>query len=91
MHQQAITSYPTGSQVAFSHMPTPADKKDIDSFEFRDFELEGYAPHKAIKMQASPPARWLPALVWCVLAESLLTREAAGCSPAGGPPCSGPS
>ncbi len=37
---------------------TPAEKKDIDSFEFSDFELEGYAPHKAIKMQvkAAPPA-----------------------------------
>lgn len=33
--------------------PPRAEKKDIDSFELADFELEGYAPHKAIKMQAS--------------------------------------
>ncbi|KAG2489029.1 hypothetical protein HYH03_012467 [Edaphochlamys debaryana] len=36
------------------HFPTlkinPA-KTDIDSFTFDDFELEGYNPHKAIKMQ----------------------------------------
>lgn len=26
-------------------------KTDIDSFVFDDFQLEGYQPHKAIKMQ----------------------------------------
>ncbi|KAL4448210.1 hypothetical protein ABPG75_005429 [Micractinium tetrahymenae] len=35
----------------FPRLRINPDKKDIDSFEFSDFELEGYAPHKAIKMQ----------------------------------------
>ncbi|PSC67794.1 bifunctional dihydrofolate reductase-thymidylate synthase, partial [Micractinium conductrix] len=32
-------------------------KTDIDSFVFEDFELEGYAPHKAIKMQMAVQRR----------------------------------
>lgn len=27
------------------------NKKDIDSFEYKDFKIEGYAPHKTIKMK----------------------------------------
>jgi thymidylate synthase len=28
-----------------------AEKKDIDSFDFSDFKLVGYSPHKTIKME----------------------------------------
>jgi len=27
------------------------NKKDVDSFEYKDFKIEGYAPHKTIKMK----------------------------------------
>lgn len=35
----------------FPRLHINPEKSDIDSFVFEDFTLEGYAPHKAIKMQ----------------------------------------
>lgn len=30
---------------------TPSDATDIDSFEFKHFEVKGYTPYKTIKMK----------------------------------------
>ena len=35
----------------FPRLRINPERTDIDSFVFEDFQLEGYAPHKAIKMQ----------------------------------------
>ena len=36
---------------AFPKIKINADKKNIDSFEYSDFEVVGYKPHKTIKMK----------------------------------------
>lgn len=35
----------------FPTLSIAPDKVDIDSFEFKDFEVKGYLPHKSIKMK----------------------------------------
>ena len=36
---------------AFPKLKINPEKKDIDSFVFEDFEIDGYKPHKTIKMK----------------------------------------
>lgn len=50
-HVDALKEQLERQPRAFPKIKINADKKDIDDFEFSDFEVIGYKPHKTIKMK----------------------------------------
>jgi len=50
-HVDALKEQLTRPPRAFPKLKISNDKKDIDGFNFADFEVIGYKPHKTIKMK----------------------------------------
>jgi thymidylate synthase len=50
-HVDAVNEQLTREPMAFPKLKINPDKKDIDGFEYSDFEVVGYKPHKTIKMK----------------------------------------
>lgn len=50
-HVDALKEQLERSPRAFPKLKINPEKKDIDTFEFSDFEVVGYKPHKTIKMK----------------------------------------
>jgi len=50
-HVDALKEQLERNPRAFPKIKMNEDKKDIDDFEFSDFEVIGYKPHKTIKMK----------------------------------------
>lgn len=50
-HVEALQKQLTREPRAFPTLKINSAKKSIDDFEFSDFEVVGYNPHKTIKMK----------------------------------------